>query len=542
MRSIYSTIVFLSATLFLQAQNSPAPPIQSEQIDIVKSFEPELIRSSRITQQPNLPKITSDSARALSYDVTDRLVKVGYNPGEVRPASYSSPVSKEDMSIARLKAGFGSYLSPLIDFQMANRKQETYSAGMGLDYFSARNKKVENQQMMRLSLDGNFNYYFDKFYVGANAGFGMHRVHFYGYDDEDTTFTEAETRHTYNTFHAGATFGNIGENEIGLAYKGAFNVLGISNSYGHKEIGINFNADASKSFLEHYGAGLKLEGESAALKGSLSNRSEFNLGITPYFRAAMDIWQLTAGLSLWIAAGDIHLFPDIRNQVKIYKDYLVMYNEWYGRAKLNTLRDAAAENPFLSANIDWENYRLETRNFVGIKGALPFGIDYDILFAQQVYHNKPLFLNDTLDFRKFNYTYDNKVSALNPHIGIGYRYSDMFRSALTFDYYIYKTANEAEAWHMPALRLGWHNTFQWNGKFTAKATILVNSGMKALNEMGNTVTLSPNVDVNLELAYQLNKYIGFFAQLNNMAFSKYYEYYRYPSYAFSVMGGLVVSY
>jgi hypothetical protein len=537
-------IFFAAATLSVViASAQTKPPLPSEQIDIVKSFEPELMRSAKVAQQPNLPRLTTDTIGPLGYDVTDRLVKVEYKPAEVRPLSFSAFKKEEKLPVVRLKAGFGSYLSPLIDLQMANRKQDKYKAGLGMDFFSARNKKIENQQMMRLNAKGDFTYNFDKFYVGANAGFGLHQVHFYGYNDEDTSFTRDEARHTYKSFDGGINFGHIGSNAIGLEYKGHLNIGGINNTYGHKETNLDIAVNALKTFKENYGAGLRLDMEQSSLKSSPSNRSQFNVGITPYGRLELkDIWMLTAGPSIWFLDGDVHLYPDIRSQVKIYKDYLVMYNEWYGRTKLNTLQSASTQNPFLTEDMNWKNYREETRNFVGIKGALPFGVDYDILFAQQVYRDKPLFLNDSADYRKFNFVYDDKLSAINPHVGLGYRFAEAFRSSLTFDYYLYKTKDQAEAWHMPTMRLGWHNTFQWEDKLAVKATVLLNGGAKALDETSTVVTLKPNVDISFEAAYQFNKYIGFFAQLNNLAFVKYKEYYRYPSFGFSALGGVIVSY
>lgn len=289
--------------------------------------------------------------------------------------------------------------------------------------------------------------------------------------------------------------------------------------------------------------GLKTDIQNSSLKGSPNNRSQFNVGITPYGRFEWrDLWSVTAGPSLWVLDGDVHVYPDIRSQLRIYKDYLVMYNEWYGRSELNTLLAAAERNPFLKDTLNWQNLRKETRNFVGIRGVLPFGMDYDLLFAQQVYRNAPMFLNDSIDSRKFNMVYDGRLSALNPHVGVGFRYAQAFRTSLTFDYYLYKTRDQAEAWHMPDMRLGWHNMFQWEDKLSVKATVLLQSGMKALDETDAVVTLKPNVDISFEAAYQLNKYVGFFAQLNNLSFTKYREYYRYPSFGFSALGGVIVSY
>src|SRR5690554_2332330 len=122
-------IFFAAATLSVViASAQTKPPLPSEQIDIVKSFEPELMRSAKVAQQPNLPRLTTDTIGPLGYDVTDRLVKVDYKPAEVRPVSFSAFKKEEKLPVVRLKAGFGSYLSPLIDLQMANRKQDKYKA------------------------------------------------------------------------------------------------------------------------------------------------------------------------------------------------------------------------------------------------------------------------------------------------------------------------------------------------------------------------------------------------------------------------------
>ena len=68
------------------------------------------------------------------------------------------------------------------------------------------------------------------------------------------------------------------------------------------------------------------------------------------------------------------------------------------------------------------------------------------------------------------------------------------------------------------------------------------SGSKVLTETRNVEKLNGIVDINLSANYNLNKYVGFFVNLNNIAFQKYQRYYLYPSYGLQALGGVVLTY
>ena len=50
------------------------------------------------------------------------------------------------------------------------------------------------------------------------------------------------------------------------------------------------------------------------------------------------------------------------------------------------------------------------------------------------------------------------------------------------------------------------------------------------------------VDINISANYYINKNFGVFVDLNNLAFQKWQQYYRYPNIGFTAIAGFKLSF
>ncbi|MEZ5023650.1 MAG: hypothetical protein R2728_10405 [Chitinophagales bacterium] len=538
-------IVFISSCFLINgvwAQTDTAT-LENETIDIIKDYEPVVKRANKKNFAPKTPEIVIDKPNNQNYNLPISYQEVEYEPSELRPLGYP----KEDevsLPFMYLKAGFGNYITPLIDFQVTNKNTENFRVGLGLQHLSSRRKKIENQKFGETDIKLLGEYYLNGMTIGAQPYFNINTYHYYGYDQEDTTFTADETRNRYNKGGVKFFLFNHEENRIGLDYNTAVTFHSTTDDYNNKEINFNWDMGVSKTFREIFKVGGNVMMNVNSFKG-IANENRFALGINPYLEVGKDRWFVRGGFWFLTDEGTVYALPDIKHQTKLYKDYIVIYNEWIGNLEINNLNTLSETNPWLAQSINYNNYRVEARNFIGFKGNVPVGIDYDVRFSQMVYYDVPLFVNDTSTvFNKFMVQYDNKLKAWNPHISLGYQLGEFLKIRTSFDYFSYSTSdliNEAP-WHLPEFKANASAIFQYNNKFIFKADVIGFSGVKVKNDEGDVEKLKGNVDLNFSANYLLNKNISFFAEVNNALSLKSERWYKYPGYGFLALGGVIVSF
>lgn len=536
-------IIFLLLANSLFAQENDSTQIEDETIDIIKDYEPVVKRANKKHFAPKAPEIKIDKAASQTYNLPTKYEVVEYKPSELRPLSYPKEGDTE-LPFVYLKAGFGNYLTPLLDFQVANKKTDRFRVGLGVEHVSANRKKLANQRFGETHAQ-----VIGEYYTKGGVTFGMQpyfhydAYNFYGYNHEDTTFASDATKINYRKGGFELYTFNHEENTIGIDYNGSFKFNFTKDSYSNRENNVHAKVGLSKTFINILKVGGNLMFDVSALNG-FNNETRVAGGLNPFIEAGKDRWQVRGGMWLLVDEGDVHFQPDIKLQFKLYKDFIVMYNEWVGHLEINNMHSLSQQVPWLARDIDYQNYRVEARNFIGLKGNVPIGLDYDVRFSQMVYYNRPLFVNDNSVFNKFDLSYDAKLKAWNGHAAIGYQFADFLKIRTSFDYFNYNTESlsNPEAWHLPNFKTSVSATYHFNNKLILKASLFAFSGVKVRNTDGNIEKLKPLVDLNFSAQYQLNKYVGFFAQVNNVASQKSQQFYKYPGYGFLALGGVILSY
>jgi hypothetical protein len=143
----------------------------------------------------------------------------------------------------------------LIDFQVTNKISDKYRVAFELQHMSSRRNKIENQSYGETDFDLTGEYYFRGMTAGASPYFTLDNYHFYGYDQSDTSFTKDETRNRYNKGGLDLYFFNHQDNAIELDYRTDLGFHTTSDSYGNKEISVNWDNHVTKKFKEIFTVG-----------------------------------------------------------------------------------------------------------------------------------------------------------------------------------------------------------------------------------------------------------------------------------------------
>lgn len=533
-----STLIVISASLNAQVRKDSLP---SEQIDVVKAFEPSVTLVNKVGFPPNLPKLSTDQPLPQQYNFTDRYTSVSYKPEDLRPLKYTAPV-EAPQGIGYVRAGFGNYLTPVFNLALSNKDHSKFSVGLNTDFIFSKANEPRFQEYYELGVKANAAYHTENMTISLDAGIRRDQYYLYGIDGQDSlqdvNKKDISRAYTIPSFML-SVFNHV-PTKADIDYKAYFGVDAAGTDFDVKASNVSFGASGEKGFSGgDYKAGLKLNAMLSTYNFEGSD-GRFALELTPFGGIRKGIWSLEAGPVLVIDDGDVHLMPYISNRIKVKEDKLVIYNEWKSSIGFNNLVTAYRQNPFLARDNRYENYRFEERTLLGVRGAIPSGLFYNFRFGQAAWNDMPLWLNDTSDFSQFRQVYDKKVRGWNPYLELGYKKQGLFDISLAGDYYIYTTDQQAEAWHLPSLQGQLLAHYYWKDKLQVGMQILAQAGMKARNELGAVENLKPLVDINLSANYFLNKNIGFFVEVNNIANIRSPRWYRYDRFGIQGIGGVKV--
>ena len=518
--------------------------LKTDQINVIRAFEPEVNLVNKVNFPPNLPVIkTTSSPQVQKFVFENYPTTIQYTPEDLRPLRYHAP-EISNTSLGYLKAGFGNYLTPVLDFSIANKNTEKYRTGLQLDFIYSKSKKPKFRQYYELGLEGFGEYYLENTTIGAKARLDMNQYYLYGMEPAEADLTsKKDISRKYTNPQFGIYFFNHHGNKWNLNFAGNVDVDIVSTDFDNKGANVKVDLKGYKEFLgDRYKLGVDLEVQHSKDQNTLIDSARTAVTIRPYGAIHKGIWSLEIGPVLLMEKGGFHVLPSIHNQVKLAGDKLVMYNEWNSRFGYNNLATVYRENPFISDGLIYRNYRFQERTILGLRGALESGFSYDARFGQHVWSDMPLFVNDTNDFKQFVQVVEDNLSAWNGHIELKYTKPKMLELGAAFDYYAYKTESEQAAWHMPEYKFRLSGTYLWKDKLTAGAEIETLGGIKVKNNLGDVEKLKTIVDINLHADYHILHNIAVFVELNNLLNNQHPRWNHYDLYGFHGIGGVKITF
>ncbi len=557
---IFLALISFSAITALAQNNVDTLP-QLDEVDIVKAYEPILISSNKVPFSPNLPNIVKTKPDPQTYTFSDVKGKITYSAEDIRPIKAAGK-KPEKNQFFYAKIGFGYPLTPLAKIVMTNPIQAKYRAGLDADFIMTFKNKKEYQNYTDFKIKG-FGEYFikKKVSLGGELFYRLNQHNFYGYSDEISNRDSLKTN--FNRFGGAVKLRGI--EDADYYYNAEVNFTSVINKnvfHKPKELTIGVNAEGGYNFKKNYWLGGKIVVTNVSYKGNyqdttfgafLNNQNHLSVQAIPYGKIRFKIWQLKAGPNLIVTNRKFYILPEIENQLQIYKDYLVMYNEWKTQVKINSLNNLSLENPFVVTD-NYDNSIDEIRTIIGLRGSAK-GFGYDVRFSQLVSRTNAQFINTFGPFGEKSIGFDvqsvGNLRAWNPHIGISYNLGNQFGAKAWFDYFIYNKNTADELSYVPKLKAGVSAFYNWKDKLYVNVDVTGHGRVNGVQGNNNDfppyystslIPIKGLVDVNLSANYFITKNIGVFVDLNNLGFQKWQRFYRYPTYNFQVIGGVKLSF
>ncbi len=537
-----------------------------DEVDIVKAYEPILISSNKVPFGPNLPNFIKAKPDPQTYSYSDVKGKIDYKPEDIRPIKAAGK-KPEKNQFFYAKLGFGYPLTALAQIIITNPIKTKYSAGLNLDFITTFKNKTEFKNYTDFKIRGFGEYYIKKkASIGGELFYGLNQHNFYGY--ADSIFTKDSMKTNFNRFGGAVKLRGIEESDY--YYSGEVNFTSVINKnifHKPKELTIGVSAQGGYNFKKNYWLGASVNVTNVSYKdnyqdtsfaASSNNQNHLTVQAIPYGKIKFKIWQFKAGPNLIVTNRTFYVLPEIENQLQIYKDYLVMYNEWRTQVKINSLNNLSMENPFI-VTANYNNSIDETRTIVGLRGSAK-GFGYDLRFSQMVSRTNAQFVHNTYNYLGaestdigFDVQSIYSVKSWNPHIGLSYNRGTSFGAKAWFDYFIYSKQSAVDLSYLPSIKAGVSAFYNWKSKLyfniditgqsktNATYTLTMPGFLGPITER-HTIPFKGLIDINFSGNYFITKNIGVFVDLNNLGFQKWQRFYKYPTYSFQVIGGVKLSF
>lgn len=521
-----------------------------------KSFLPDMTDTVRIKQK-------------FVYNVTAKPFMPEFTISPIKAASLlPDPLPK--LYKGYIKLGMGNYFTPLAELSLTNERSKKGTVGLYARHLSG-NGSVTLQNAKRVFsgfMDNDASLYGRKFfrknYLGASASFLQRTRYAYGYDTSFFDY-ESDRKNTKSGYYNGAvnaTFASIRNDSSELAYN-----FGMHYNYFHSGAGLfehnaGINANLGGEFEGLYIGG-SFGYDYYRADTTLTGNSEYIAWLSPYVAKRKDNYSFKIGLKAYIdsymgESADFFAYPDINLSLGLVPEYIWFFADLSGKLERNNPLKLAGENPYLLTASYYKQRDTDHSLIVtsGIRGNNGLGGNYqvsasysminDMVLYSNFYDKTPLGIVTTEPGNHFTVTADD-AKLFNIHAAVNGMAGDKITFNLGGDWYRYTMTLSEHPWNKPEwdAKLGFR--YNLRNKIIA-GTEITASGKRWQQVIDNAPAGIPeiletpvHVNINFNAEYRYSKILSIWMKLDDISWSRYYEWAYYPEQRFLFMLGFSYS-
>ncbi len=558
-RSIKLSALLITVSVSAVAQTTRE--IGNEEITITKDRKIELPKANRVFEKiPAVPNEVKE--KKMTYSFFDRkptgVEEVKFSPNIVQPDNKKNKTAELLGYNNYVKLGAGNFGRLFAETYINSDQDQKLVFGIYGLHNSAKRGPVNGVNSgssdNQIRLDGK--YHSGNFKLNVDAGYERRAYQFYGYD---TTYSSPpakdDIRQRLNLLDFSVGFENTNPKpKVDYALKTG--IKSLKDFYDAEEIdwGTQFNANfpvIQDKVTATIGAEAYLTQRSDNYEvNPVRKRNLFR--VEPAFR--FDFSRFSAKLGFKA----VNEFDEIEN-INSTKGFPVaslsyktpgliyIFAGFDGDIIRNTLHSFYRENPFLIPQLNLLNTVKNQEYYVGSRGDLFSGINYNLKLAYGTYQN--LYFFNTYDGnpmeyqRRFEVVYDpNQTEFYNISTEFNYQNLENWKTNLKADYIYYETINFDKPYHRPNFTARWGNTFIVANKLVSTVDFYYIGRTFARDPfLMETVKIPGITDLNAEFTYLFSKQFSTFVKLNNIIGKNYQRYLYYPQMGLNFLIGINVS-
>ncbi len=454
--------------------------------------------------------------------------------------------SKSNVYGGYVRAGFGNYVSPLLEGYINTARDKNKLLGAHL-YLTGSDKGPVDGTNSGSGSSGISVYgksFQDNIAISGNAGFSNRSTHFYGYVP-GTDVDAKSIKQSYNVIKLSAALTNTKNSDFKYELGAGFGYL--SDKFEARETEADVAFKSSYDVNEESQINIKADYIILSRKDSEIEAKPRNLftvipnyAFTPIENLKLSVGFVAAFENDTIDSKSTHLYPDVKASYPINPSLDVVASLTGGMEKVS-LQSLSNENLWLNSNVDVFHtnnvfdFSLGLNARIGNKIAAYTGISFANL------KNWYFYKNSEDDQAKFDVVYEKDgIMRSNFYAALSYAQSEFAKFMVRGDYYGYSSS---AVLHRPTYKLTANGSYNLYQKFIFSADLIAQGGMKAIDPVTDkSVKLSGAFDLNFKTEYLFSESFSAFVQLNNITGNKYPVFLNYPVRGFQAMAGITWSF
>ena len=447
---------------------------------------------SKIQKTPIFP-IHTDSVSIsddIKYYLEPKRHLTNYSIENIKPARLKITANGDKLYRGYLKAGAGTYLTPLLELNYASKRSRDESWGL-----NARNngsfssiKEMGNTKFSDLNLGGYYQKFFMNYDLWSEFQYERNSYHFYGLDYGDNSMYEFygldindslaiesfknsdslfKQNYDFLDLHLKFNSRNTGRDTNKLRIKSWIDFHHLNSNYSLSENHFLLGAHSGWLILDEEFLGtfeldinninspetLKLDDNNIIQPSNISSNTSGIVRFSPHIYSRKNNLIFKAGISIQANIYEnakFYVFPDLEVSCNLFNNIFIPYGGWVGKVQRNTFNNLRLENPFISEDSKLQNTIQKSNIFAGLRGSLSSKFTFNLSSSFQKLDSIYFFIPDTTSSygNKFQTKYDN-LSQTTFLAEITYQELEKLKISAKGEYFIYSPVNLSSAWQRP---------------------------------------------------------------------------------------------
>ena len=553
-------------------------------------------RIAKIQKTPIFP-IHTDSVTILDdvkYYLEPKRHMANYSIENIKPARLKITANGDKLYRGYLKAGAGTYLTPLLELNYASKRSRDESWGLNArtngSFSSIR--EMGNTKFSDLNLGGYYQKFFMNYDLWSEVQYERNSYQFYGLDYNDNSmyqfygidvndslgiesFKNSDTLFKQNydllDLHLKFNSRNTGRDTNKLRIKSWVDFHHLNSNYNLSENHFLLGAHSGWLILDEEFLGtfeldinninspdiLELDENNIIQPSNQSSNTSGIVRLRPHIYSRKNNLIFKAGISLQANINEnakFYVFPDLEVSYSLFNNVFIPYGGWVGNVKRNTFNDIRLENPFISEDSPLQNTVQKSNIFAGVRGSLSSKFTFNLSSSFQNLDSMYFFVPDTTSSygNKFQMMYDN-LSQTSFLAEITYQELEKLKISAKGEYFIYSPSNFSRAWQKPEFIFTLSGLLDLSDKIVLKSDfylvgkrdVFSYSEPESIYELEDDkyiYSLPTFVDMNISAEYRYNQKVSAFIQFNNFTAKKYQYWQNFPVQSINILGGITISF
>lgn len=528
-----------------------------EQVTIVGTYDPSINQAYKINTRPETNNLVLEKPE-FTFTSLDVVRETTIDPREISPATIRTG-SRTRVYNNFVKAGFGSQLSPLLEFFHSSGDKNEYRLNINLNHYSSFQDIPEYAPgSFSNSVAGiGFEKYNRQTILSIGAGFGFDTYRYYGYQPEEyPEFNpeEDDLRQSFSLVRLDLGIRSDNTKREALEYQARLKSYYFFDRWDKNETDIDLFFDLAKPFRtadqdDFQKFGIEVNVEYGINNDSVMNSTDLLLEGLPYFKARYGLFSFHAGLRFSYLVADSSVFrfyPDVYVAVSAIPEALTIYAGAGGGMLKNTYYRMTRTNPWVNSTVPvvWVNNKM--RVYAGIRGNIARQLAYQFEIGWQSFENMPFFINTndsqlwSSDEPLYKFTLVTDQGSLLKFSGeLTYSFAEKLKVWLNGHFSNYSLDNISKPYHEPISRVALGGSYLLKQKVNFWGEFFITGKRYAFDPASSSdLDLDGYADVNLGIDYHVAEKLTIFVNGTNLLNSGYQRFYNYPVQGLQVMAGI----